>query len=240
VAVPRGEPYAVKDPSGKLTGQTVEVVRAVLKTLDSDEVEFAQLDLPDIMKALVSQSVDIAGGLYITNGRCQGLTWSVPDHRALTALAVPPGNPKGLKTYAEIISTGATVAVMRGLPEHAYAQTKIPAGQVKEFPTPVEMLQVVTAGQVDCAAFSDIGLRSLMKAGLATLDVTPGFVADGQDIPVGAFAFKRGTDKELMAAFDEELTRLQQSGEWLRLAQPFGFTAEHLPAAGANGQACAR
>jgi polar amino acid transport system substrate-binding protein len=232
VAVPQGEPYAFNDGSGRLTGHTVEIVRAVLTTLEFDDVEFSMEEFQTIIPRLVTGQFDIAAGLYLTKGQCQGLTWSVPDHIGLTALAVPPGNPKGLGSFADVIEKGATVVVMTGLPEDQYATKNVSQRQLIRHPSPIEMLQSVATGRADCAAFPDLGLRSLIKGGIGdsgNLEVTAPFVLDGIDLQVSAHAFNREIDEDLIGDFDDELLDMQKSGEWLAIAERFGFTAEHLP-----------
>jgi polar amino acid transport system substrate-binding protein len=247
VLVVQGEPYAFTDKaSGELTGQTVEVAKLVLKRAGVDNVKFVitpyDLILTKLAAGAAAGTFDMAGGLYLNKSVCQAhLTWSVIDHVGLTALAVPPGNPKHFKTFADVITGGATVAVMRDLPEQQYAtKVGVPAAKLKVFPAPVEMLHAVTGGQADCAAFSDLGLRTMVKDGLAKVDVTTGFPLAGEPPVASAFAFPKTAKRTLVEAFNSELTKLQQSGEWLRIAAPFGFGQENLPQAGTStDQVCA-
>lgn len=212
---------------------SLEVARAVLEKVGIDQVETIKSKFEVILTLLASRRADMAAGLYPNPQNCGGYLWSTPDHQALTALGVPPGNPKGLKNLAEVKAKGATVSVMKDLPEHKYlTRTAFPAKQVQAFPGPVEMLDAVSKGRADCAAFSDIGLRGMIKADLAKLDVTTGFALEGEPPLGGAFAFQsNGEFTELLAKFNTELRRLHTSGEWLKLAEPYGFTKENVPPA---------
>ncbi len=231
VGVRSGEPYGFQDGS-KLTGQTVEIARIVLSKLGFGQVDFVLRPLDTLLPSLAAQQVDMAGGLYVDRGRCGSMAYSRPDHVALTALAVPPGNPKGLTTLPDAIAAGATVAVMEGLPEHTYlTKSGAPADKVKALRTPDVMVQEVERGRADCAAFSDIGLRGIVKAGIARLDVTPGFALPDQDVVAAVFAFPKAKAGELVEIVNAELVKLHNSGEWLKISEPFGFTKENVPPA---------
>jgi polar amino acid transport system substrate-binding protein len=141
---------------------------------------------------------------------------------------VPPGNPKGLKTIAEAISAGVAIAVMRDLPEHQYlVKAGVPARLVRATPTPDLMLKALTAGEADCAAFPNLGLREIIAAEGLQLDVTAGFVLDSQKPLAAAYGFRPKDD--MISAFSAELRKLHESGEWLRISEPFGFTKENVP-----------
>ncbi|HET9142643.1 transporter substrate-binding domain-containing protein [Actinophytocola sp.] len=211
----------------------LDVARAVLDKLGIEQVEAIKTKFEVMLPTMASQRADMAAGLYPNAQNCGKLLWSRPEHRALTALGVPAGNPKGLTTLADVQAKGATVSVMRDLPEHKYlTRIGIPAKQVQAFAGPVQMLDAVTNGQADCTAFNDVGLRSMIRADLAKLDVTTGFVLDGEPPLGGAFAFQPdGPAKDLLRRFDTELRKLHTSGEWLKIVEPYGFTKENLPPA---------
>jgi polar amino acid transport system substrate-binding protein len=71
----------------------------------------------------------------------------------------------------------------------------------------------------------------LKKNAGAAAEVTPGFdpVKDGKPvISAGGFVF-RTADKPLLEAFNAELKKLHDSGEWTKIVTPFGFTQANLP-----------
>jgi polar amino acid transport system substrate-binding protein len=54
-------------------------------------------------------------------------------------------------------------------------------------------------------------------------------VIDGREIvSAGAFAFRPGED-DILAGVNTRLRAMQQSGEWLRTAQQFGFDEDNIP-----------
>ncbi|MBA3575279.1 MAG: transporter substrate-binding domain-containing protein, partial [Pseudonocardiales bacterium] len=53
---------------------------------------------------------------------------------------------------------------------------------------------------------------------------------DGEEVvSAGGFVFRKD-DTDLLAAFNQELRRIHDNGEWLRIVEPFGFTEANLPA----------
>ena len=94
------------------------------------------------------------------------------------------------------------------------------------------LLQAVTSGRAACAALTNISLNDVVsKNPGAGVEVTSGFfpVVDGKEvISAGAFVFRPG-ENDILEAFNTELTALHQSGEWLRIVEPFGFTQDNLP-----------
>jgi polar amino acid transport system substrate-binding protein len=62
-------------------------------------------------------------------------------------------------------------------------------------------------------------------------EVTDGFVPvlDGKEqIQAGGFVFRKG-ETDLVDAFNTELDKLHESGDWLEIVTPFGFTEDNLP-----------
>jgi polar amino acid transport system substrate-binding protein len=85
---------------------------------------------------------------------------------------------------------------------------------------------------VYCAALTDISLKWLaQKNPTAAVEVTPGFtpMSNGQPvISAGGFVFRKA-DTTLVDAFNTELKKLHDSGEWVKIVTPFGFSAGNLP-----------
>jgi polar amino acid transport system substrate-binding protein len=221
-------PYVFRD-GGVVTGQVVEVARAVFGELGVDlQVELAPLET--VLPRMSAGGFDLVGGLAIAARNCGVVDFSVPDHVSLTALVVPAGNPQGLSTFTEVAATGARLAVVAGSLELTAAGEAGVRG-INVQPSSELVLGAVRQGQSDCGAYDDITLRERVAA-IPGLEVRPPFEPPG-GAPLYGFGFAKGGDGALRAAFDEVLTGLHESGEWLEIAEPFGFTDRNLPEPGA-------
>ena len=230
-------PYAYEDDSGELTGEVVEIVRAICDELGSN-LTVRLLPYEAVLPAVEAGAADVVGGLSIRARNCASLDFTVPDHVSLTALVVPQGNPKGLSTFADVVAKKAKLGVIAGSLEVDTAQEAGVTG-VQQFPTAEEMLAAVKAKKVDCATYDDITLRDMLSRETG-LELRPAFEVTGGS-PRYGFGFAKGGDTSLRDAFDEALTRMHDNGDWLRIAEPFGFTESNIPdTESVSDQACAR
>jgi polar amino acid transport system substrate-binding protein len=230
-------PYAYQDDAGELTGEVVEVVRAICDRLGST-LTVRLLPYEALLPAVESGHVDVVGGLSIRARNCATLDFTIPDHVSLTALVVPKGNPKGLTTFTEVVAKKARLAVVADSLEVTTADTAGVTG-LQPYPSAELMLRALTEGKADCAAYDDITLRVLL-ADQPVLELRPPFEPPGGS-PRYGFGFRKGDDSGLRDAVDDILRDLHDSGEWLRIAEPFGFTERNIPETeDAGDEACAR
>lgn len=231
------EPYT-EGTGANLRGPIPDVAKKVLVDMGIGNITFELMNQQEkALTALIAGAVDVVGGLIPTPNYCHSAKFSEPDFVSGTAFAVPAGNPKGLKTFAEVASQGATVAVLQGAPEQQDAQAG-GATKIITMPDPIAILQAVKGGQADCFAFDDISLRHLVKTQGQGLDVTPGFMPAHRLPYVGAYAFPQQTD--LLDDFNTHLKKLHDSGLWLQMVQQFEFTEDNAPPADLTAEkACA-
>lgn len=176
----------------------------------------------------------VSAGMFITPERCGQAAFSIPDYTAKTALLVPSGNPQQVNNFADIAEKNVRVAVLSAAVEKGYAEAAgVPEGNIQTLDTQDSMLRSVIDGRVYCAALTDISLNWLVKQNPnAGVEVTESFDAKDENgqpvISAGGFVF-READESLRTTFDDQLRRLHENGEWLRLAEPFGFTDANLP-----------
>lgn len=231
VGVAGEQPYGFLDDDGKVTGEGPEVARAVLKRLGITELEGVLVDFRQLIPGLKANRYSfVAAGMFINPDRCNNAAFSIPDYQVKNAFLVPEGNPKQIHSFEDIKGKDVLIAVLTGAVELGYA---IEAGAAEE--------QIVTLGDQDSIYRA---VRDGRVYGAATLDTTVGyllkqnpdsgmaktkaFLPPGGSAGVGAFTFRNG-ETEFVKAFNTELRKLKESGEWLEIVKPFGFTREHQP-----------
>lgn len=241
VGIANEAPYGFTDQSGKVTGESVEVARAVLKALGINDVEATPVSFDSLIPALNARQFDmVTAGMFINPSRCANAAFSDPDYTAPTAFLVPSGNPKGVATFAEVKAMNLRLAVLSGAVEQGYAQKSgIPDSQIQVVDTQNTLLQAITAGRADAGALTNISLNDVVKKNPGSnVEVTPGFfpMIDGKEtVSAGAFVFRKGDD-DFVTAFNAELKKLHDGGQWLQIAQPFGFSQDNVPKADVTTQ----
>lgn len=234
VGIANEAPYGYTDPSGKVTGESVEVGRAVLRAMGINEIQATTVDFGSLIPALNARQFDVVtAGMFINPSRCQSAAFSTPDYTAPTAFLVPRGNPKGVRTFDDVRTKNLRLAVLSGAVEQGYAKDSgVPEAQIQVLDAQNTLLQAVTSGRADAAALTNISLNDVVKKNPgAAVEVTKGFfpVIKGKEtVSAGAFVFRKGED-DLVNAFNTELKKIHENGQWLALAGPFGFTQENLP-----------
>jgi polar amino acid transport system substrate-binding protein len=227
---PYVQPRGTSGPADDVRGPVPDVARAVLEQLGVSEIKFELLEQQDlVMVGLQAGQFDLAGGLSAIKNFCPAVEFSVPDYVSGTALIVPTGNPKGLATYADVKAKGAKVAVMTNLPEQAdVTAAGIAPGNVVPLPDPLQMMDAVADGQADCAAFDALSSPGLVKTHGGGLTTAKPFTPTNRPPLVGAFAFPKD-NTDLLEPFNNRLRDLHESGDWLSIVVPYGFTEDNLP-----------
>lgn len=230
------QPYGYVDKSGKVTGEAPEVARAIFQNLGVADVRPQLTSFDNLIQGLNAGQYDmVAAGMDITAKRCQSAQFSIPDYTALVAFLVPKGNPKNVKTFDDVKSSGVPIAVESGAVEKDYATAAgIPASQMQSFESPDELLNAVTTGRAYAAVLTDISFKNLVKQNPnAPVEVAAGFkpVVKGKaQGETGGFVFRKD-ETDLVNQFNTQLKQLQTSGKWTQIVEPFGFTADNIPAA---------
>src|SRR5262245_14908223 len=117
-------PYGYATPDGKLTGESPEVVKAVLAKIGIPQVDGVLTEFGSLIPGLEAGRFDlIAAGMFITPKRCAQVQFSEPTYGIGQAFLVPKGNPKAIKDYSSIAGNAdLKLAVMAGAVEGGYAK----------------------------------------------------------------------------------------------------------------------
>lgn len=235
VGIANEQPYGFANASGEVTGEAPEVGRAVFKAMGIDDMRAEVVPFDQLIPGLNARNFDVvSAGMFITPERCGQAAFSIPDYTAKTALLVREGNPKGLSDFESVAEKNASLAVLSAAVEKGYAEAAgVSGGQITTLDTQDNMLRAVATGRVDAAALTDISLQWLVKQNPdQPVEVSESFTAQTEggeeQVSAGGFVFRNGDDS-LREAFNDELRKLHESGEWLEIAQEFGFTEANLP-----------
>ncbi|MGE8613680.1 MAG: ectoine/hydroxyectoine ABC transporter substrate-binding protein EhuB [Achromobacter veterisilvae] len=241
-------PFAYMDSKeAKVTGESVEIARVVLKRMGIGEVEGVLTEFGSLIPGLQAKRFDIiAAGMYVTPERCQQVAFSDPTYGVGQSFLVKQGNPKNLHSYEDVVKNpDAKLGVVVGAIEAEYAsKSNVPPGQVVVFPDAVSALSGVQAGRADAYAATALTVNDLMGKTSAGSDLEKAEpfkdpVIDGKDVRgYGAYAF-RADDKAFAEAFNAELAKFVGTEEHQKLVAPFGFTPQELPKGVTAAQLCA-
>ncbi|GAA1904266.1 ectoine/hydroxyectoine ABC transporter substrate-binding protein EhuB [Streptantibioticus ferralitis] len=222
-------PYAYIDKNGRLTGEAPTVAKTIFSRLGVPHTQPVPIDFGSLIPGLRSNQFDvIAAGMFINPTRCQQVLFSDPDYQVQEALIVPKGNPKKLRSYADIARSGASMGVATGGIEIQYAKSYgVPGGKVDIYNDQLSGLEGIEAGRMDCFAGTSLTLRNLLATGHhPKVELTEPFipvVGGKKQYGAGGYGFRPG-ETRLRDAFNSELHKMRSSGELLRLIRPFGFT----------------
>lgn len=230
------KPYAYKTADGKLTGEAVEVARAVLKNLGINEMRGELTEFASLIPGLQAKRFDmITAGMFITPERAEQVAFANPEYSIGEAIAVKKGNPLNLYSYKDIANHAtAKVAVPGGAIEYDYlVKSGVPESRIITVPDMPSALAALQAGRTDVITATGPSVQATLDtAHDSNLERVMDFeqpVIDGQSVKgYGATAF-RSEDTEFREAFNQELKKLQDSGELLKIISPFGFTEQELP-----------
>ena len=227
VAVANEPPYSEITGDGSVTGAAPEVARAVLKKLGVPDIRAKIVSYGAMIPALMARRVDLAtSGLYIKPKRCEAIIYSEPDLCGAEAFAVAKGNPLNILTYEDIGNNPeVTMTTCAGCAEEPYALERgVKASQIKVFTDPPSGIKMLQQGRVDVFALSGLGTADLLKK---TNDPALELVMPVKGLPMGCAgaAFHSG-DTDFRDAYDKVLAELKSSGEFSKIIEPYGFSAE--------------
>jgi polar amino acid transport system substrate-binding protein len=225
-------PFGFATPDGKLTGESPEVVRAVLAKIGISEIDGVLTEFGSLIPGLQAGRFDIiAAGMFVNPKRCEQVQFSEPTYGIGQAFLVPAGNPKGLVDYGSIAGDSSLkLAVMSGAVEAGYARDSgVAEDQIVQLPDQASLVAAVKAGRADAAALTALSIADMASKNEGVESTKPfGEVAGTSVVGHGAVAFRK-EDTDLYEAFNAELKKFIGSPEHIALVEPFGFGADYLP-----------
>jgi polar amino acid transport system substrate-binding protein len=225
-------PFGFATPDGRLTGESPEVVKAVLAKMGIEQVDGVLTEFGSLIPGLQAGRFDIiAAGMFVNPARCEQVQFSEPTYGIGQAFLVPEGNPKGIVDYGSIAADSSLkLAVMSGAVEAGYARDSgVAEEQIVQLPDQASLVAAVKAGRADAAALTALSIADMASKNEGVESTKPfGEVAGQSVVGHGAVAF-RLEDTDLYETFNAELKNFIGSEEHLALVTPLGFGADYLP-----------
>ena len=226
VAIANEPPFTAVAADGKVSGAAPDVAREVFKRLGVNEIVASISEYGAMIPGLQAHRHDvITAGLFMKPERCAAVAYSEPILCDAEAMLVKKGNPMGFKSYADIAANpDAKLGAPGGGTEEKLAlDAGVPRDRVIVVPDGQSGLKMLQDGRIDAYSLPVLSINDLVKkANDPNLEV----VAPVINTPVycdGA-AFHKD-DVALRDAFDVELKKLKESGEFAKIVEPYGFSA---------------
>lgn len=215
-------PFCYLDSAGKLTGFSVELLRAALKAMGR-EVTFQLGPWAEVKDWLAHGQVQVLPLVGRPPEREHLFDFTFPYMKLHGALVVRRGT-SDIRTMADL--RGRRVAVMRGDNAEEFLRRHDFGVAIQTTPTFVEALAALAAGQCDAVVIQRlVALRLLQEHDFANLEVIPhpieGFRQDF------CFAVKKG-DHQTLALLNEGLALVIADGTYRRLHTKW-FASLELP-----------
>ncbi len=226
-------PYAYTEPDGTLSGEAVEVARAVLQEMGIEEMEGVLTEFGSLIPGLQAGRFDvITAGMYVNPTRCEQVLFADPEYKIGEALIVEAGNPLNLGSY-EDIAANPDVKIGTGAGYLEYdmlLNVGVSEDQIVTFPDDPSGMAGLQAGQIDAWTGTRPTLIKLLQVtDDPNFEIAEPFeqpVIDGEEaINFGAAAF-RFEDEDFRQAFNQGLQKLKDEGKLVEIISQFeGFDA---------------
>jgi polar amino acid transport system substrate-binding protein len=226
VAIANEPPFTAVGADGKVSGAAPDVARVIFQKLGVPEIVASISEYGAMIPGLQAGRHDVVtAGLFMKPERCAAVAYSEPVLCDAEAFLLKKGNPKGFQSFADIAKdpTGTIGAPGGGTEEKLALEAGVPRERVIVVPDGQSGLKMLQDGCIDVYSLPVLSINDLAsKANDPNLEV----VAPVQGAPVycdGA-AFRKG-DEALRDAYDVELAKMKESGEFAKIIEPYGFSA---------------
>ena len=226
VAIANEPPFTAVAADGKVSGAAPDVAREVFKRLGVGDIVASISEYGAMIPGLQAGRHDvITAGLFMKPERCAAVAYSEPILCDAEAFALKKGNPLGLKSYKDIADNpDAKIGAPGGGTEEKLAlEAGVPRDRVIVVPDGQSGLKMLQDGRIDVYSLPVLSINDLVsKASDPSIEVVA--PVEGAPVYCDGAAFKKGNEA-LRDAFDVELAKLKESGEFAKIIEPYGFSA---------------
>ncbi|WP_435997588.1 ectoine/hydroxyectoine ABC transporter substrate-binding protein EhuB [Rhizobium sp. LjRoot30] len=226
VAIANEPPFTAVAADGKVSGAAPDVAREVFKRLGVADIVASISEYGAMIPGLQAGRHDvITAGLFMKPERCAAVVYSEPILCDAEAFALKKGNPLKLQSYKDIADNpDAKIGAPGGGTEEKLAlEAGVPRDRVIVVPDGQSGLKMLQDGRIDVYSLPVLSINDLVsKANDPNIEVVAPVV--GAPVYCDGAAFRKG-DEALRDAFDVELAKMKQSGDFAKIIEPYGFSA---------------
>lgn len=226
IAIANEPPFTAVAADGSVSGAAPDVAREVFKRLGVPEVVASISEYGAMIPGLQARRHDaITAGLFMKPERCAAVAYSEPVLCDAEAFLLPAGNPKGFASYEDIAADPeATIGAPGGGTEEKLAlEAGVPRDRVIVVPDGQSGLKMLQDGRIDVYSLPVLSISDLIaKSGDDSVEMFAPVV--GAPVYCDGAAFRKG-EEALRDAFDVELAKMKESGEFAAIVEPYGFSA---------------
>lgn len=237
VGVANEKPFGYVDTDGKVKGAIPDILAAILAPLGIKELKPEVVDFNGLIPALNANRFDIIGaGMYITPPRCQTILFTNPVTRAGASFAALKGNPKGVKSIADVAKRSDVLVGTQVGSANVEDLTKggVPTERIVLFGNESELLAGLKAGRCDVILLPALQISELLKtANDPSVERVEGFeqIRNAKGDPQYGYSGLgvRMADTDLKQALDAGIAKILSSGELLNIISQYGYGKDELP-----------
>ncbi|MGC1429314.1 MAG: ectoine/hydroxyectoine ABC transporter substrate-binding protein EhuB [Albidovulum sp.] len=226
IAIANEPPWTMVTTGGEVSGAGPDLARAVLAKMGVADIVASVSEYGAMIPGVQARRFDlVAAGLFIKPERCEAVLFSEPDLCDAESFMIKAGNPMGLKSFADVASSGAKIGVVGGGTEEKLAvEAGVDRANIVVVPDPQSGSKLLQDGRIDVYALPVLSISDLLKKA-----EDPGLemFAPVVDTPIfcAGVAFRK-EDGALRDAYDVVLAEMKANGEFAAIVEPYGYSAE--------------
>lgn len=223
VGIANQPPFSGLAPDGTLTGLGPTLAQAIMTKLGVPGMEGSIATYGELIPGMQAGRWEfVAASLTINKQRCTQVSFSDPiAFDGSTIVSVKGQLPNPPKLLADIVSQKLTVGTQAGgSNSRAALAAGVEQAHLRQFPDDNAVIDGLVAGRIQVAFGANSSLRRAYSSRDMEFDVV--YPVPDSPPPGSACAFRR-EDTDLHEAFQKELRAMKQSGQYLEIAQKFGF-----------------
>ena len=223
VGIANQPPFSSLNADGTMTGIAPTIAQKVMERLGVPKMEGVVATYGELIPGMLAGRWHfVAASLTITRERCAQVRFCDPlSFEGSCIVSLPDKNQLKPKTMKELIQGNVTVGVPTGGAQYRQLLAAgIAPDNIRQFNQDTAMFDGLIAGRVQYLWASHLPAVEISRRRRINFDIV--FPVSDAAAPGAANAF-RLQDQELYDAYQRELRALKASGEYLTIANQFGF-----------------